>query len=386
MSNYLTNDQIHDLVKALSQAGFCTLETRDDLLIGIHRGFALNLEERRTVWAQITKDLDTLSSTPYLLGDEVPLKTWLENGLYLLRSSARPEQALFQETLNQVAASSEAILAQVHGTSIQAPAGTELEQIIHRDDLLAYTWLTGAFEAGKAVARLTVPRYEAGQAIVNPGSGRPVLYRGTGWLIGPQHLITNHHVVNARSESEPDAAEPDLRLQAQHTTVQFDYDCEGAEGETAGVEELAAWSVRDAQPPLDFAILKLNAPSSRRPLTLAPSVLAHVIGAIFPANIIQHPQGNPKALGIRNNLVSSLEPWEVRYFTDTMQGSSGSPVCNDAWQVIALHRATKFLNVALNFQGKTTAWVNRGVRIDRLVEHLKQNTPALWAEIKAVVV
>jgi V8-like Glu-specific endopeptidase len=81
-----------------------------------------------------------------------------------------------------------------------------------------------------------------------------------------------------------------------------------------------------------------------------------------------------------------LEEWELRYFTDTEPGSSGSPVCNDNWQVIALHRATKYMHKNLNFQGKGTAYVNRGVRIDRIIAHLQEHHPSLWTAMKAKIV
>ena len=67
----------------------------------------------------------------------------------------------------------------------------------------------------------------------------------------------------------------------------------------------------------------------------------------------------------------------MRYFTDTLRGSSGSPVCNDLWQVLALHRAEYRMTQAVEFQGKTTAWANRGVRIDKIIEHLPEKHPGL---------
>jgi hypothetical protein len=60
-------------------------------------------------------------------------------------------------------------------------------------------------------------------------------------------------------------------------------------------------------------------------------------------------------------------------------------VCNDLWQAVALHRAEHRLAGATNFQGKETAWVNRGVRLDVIVAHLKSTHPDLWSEIGATV-
>jgi len=54
-------------------------------------------------------------------------------------------------------------------------------------------------------------------------------------------------------------------------------------------------------------------------------------------NIIHHPGGDFKQLSIRENLLVQKLPKTIWYKTDTAQGSSGSPVFNDQWQVVALH-------------------------------------------------
>ncbi len=387
MPFYLDVEQIQKLTDAILSSGLNNTAGREELLIGINPGFVAQLPLRSTTLYQIQSDVAFMNGVSYLKGDEVPLKIWLGNAVHSLRRSFRPEQDLFQEMLNRVAAESDVRILQAKGqTSVPDEAG-HLEQIIHQDDLLPIGWLMGALAVSKAVARLVVTRYEQGQPAINPTSGQPIRYKGTGWLIGKQYLITNHHVINARSEGELNAPEVDLRKQAENTKIQFDYDGEGIEGEKpeAEVETLSAWVELNATPCLDFAILKLKDPSAKTSLTLAPKAVQQMEKGTFPVNIIQHPGGNPKSMGIRNNLVSSLEELELRYFTDTMQGSSGSPVCNDAWQVVALHRATKYLYKNLMFQGKPTAWVNRGVRIDRIIDHLMKNHPELWTAIGATV-
>jgi V8-like Glu-specific endopeptidase len=386
MSNYLPVEQIHKLTDAILSGGLSTPDARDDLLAGINRGYVVALPVRHSILDQIRSDLNEMNGVPYLLGNEVPLKIWLANAVHRLRASVRPEQALFQQALNDVAAKSEAIIAEAEGIAPVLAGAGQLEQIIHEDDLLAYRWLKGALAVGASVARLVVPRYEFGQVVSLPGVTEPIQSKGTGWLIGKQYLITNHHVINARSESEPLAEEADLKMQAENTIVEFGYDELGVSVPPAPVESLAAWVPWSATPPLDYAILKLKEPSSQTPLTLAPKALEQAAKNILPVNIIQHPRGNPKALGIRNNLVSSLEEWELRYFTDTDHGSSGSPVCNDDWRVIALHRANKYLHKDVNFQGKPTAYVNRGVRIDRIIADLQKSHPDLWTAIGATVV
>ncbi len=43
-------------------------------------------------------------------------------------------------------------------------------------------------------------------------------------------------------------------------------------------------------------------------------------------------------LGFRNNFVVTGTESRLSYLTDTAGGSSGSPICDDAWFVAALHR------------------------------------------------
>ena len=378
MPNHLTPAQVNELADAIVSGGLATEDARDDLLSNINRDYVVALPIRLGVLDQIKSDLNELNGVEYLVGGEVPLRSWLENGVHRLRRTFRPEQAVFQRILDEVASKSIA-------TVPEEEPSEGLERVIHSDDLLDYSWLRGAMDVGAAVARIVVTRCEGGNVVTWPSTGKPVISQGTGWLIGPRHVITNHHVINARTESEPVAAESDLRRQVATARIQFDYDYQGAPEADTQVRDLSAWEIWSNVPALDYAILELAEPSTRTPLTMAPASLSDYQDTVAPVNIIQHPNGNPKAIGVRNNLTNELLEHELRYFTDTMRGSSGSPVCDDRWRVIALHRAEYRLNKPTNFQGKTSAWVNRGVRIDRIIDHLRSTRSELWQAIGASV-
>src|SRR5262249_45874659 len=154
------------------------------------------------------------------------------------------------------------------------------------------------------------PRFENGAA-VKGGAGEPWLMQGTGWMIGPELLITNHHVINARLSDEPNASAGDFERQGRETAVEFDYD-NGKTPVRAVVQSVVASS-----PDLDYAILRLNDGAGRPPLRISPDPVIVQATTYLSVNIIQHPRGMFKQLAIRNNLVSGADQDTVRYFTDT---------------------------------------------------------------------
>jgi endonuclease G len=55
--------------------------------------------------------------------------------------------------------------------------------------------------------------------------------------------------------------------------------------------------------------------------------------------IIQHPAGERKQVCVRENRLIKYTDHTLWYQTDTVAGSSGSPVFNNSWQVVALHHS-----------------------------------------------
>jgi hypothetical protein len=155
----------------------------------------------------------------------------------------------------------------------------------------------------------------------------------------------------------------------------FDYGADETETEEVTAGALLAWDET-----LDYAVLRLSeGPTARPMLRIATTPL--LIGAEPVAvNIIQHPGGQPKRVALRNNLVFQADDRDVRYFTDTRSGSSGSPVFTDDWTVVALHRGTRRME-EVDFQGRKTAFVNVGTQMSRIMAHLRENSAELYEEI-----
>ena len=57
-------------------------------------------------------------------------------------------------------------------------------------------------------------------------------------------------------------------------------------------------------------------------------------------NMIQHPGKDPQKVVLTQNYATAdMFPTRVHYQTDTKAGSSGSPVFNLQWEVVAIHHA-----------------------------------------------
>jgi V8-like Glu-specific endopeptidase len=183
---------------------------------------------------------------------------------------------------------------------------------------------------------------------------------GTGWLIGKNHIITNWHVV---AMTRRDQTLAQLQSNANEALLWFDYYTHAGQ-----YEEVRGARVVSANEALDYAILEVPVPAGRNPLVLA-SGTAWDIG--MRLNIPQHPQGAPMRFGIRENLLVGTDANGVmHYITDTEAGSSGAPVCNDAWEVVALHRATRPLSQPSVVSGRTFSIRNEGVLLSKIVADL----------------
>ncbi len=56
-------------------------------------------------------------------------------------------------------------------------------------------------------------------------------------------------------------------------------------------------------------------------------------------NVVQHPGGSPLKAVLTQNRVAAVSDTRLQYVADTEPGSSGSPVFDRNWNVIALHHS-----------------------------------------------
>lgn len=212
--------------------------------------------------------------------------------------------------------------------------------------LLDIAFLQRALEVGAAVARLVVP--------LAKGKGL-----GTGFRVGKELVLTNHHVAYDGGQASKNVA------------VEFRYEVAFGSSRVDPLELRGDTIDGNADPRRDWALIRV------RPDTPIPDDIPILkLGTATVREhervyIIQHPNGEPKKIGMHHNLVTFVDDDLVQYLTDTMAGSSGSPVFNSEWEVVALHHKWVREDVAaILAEGQRTEFRNQGVRIDRVRQEL----------------
>ncbi|MEV8533331.1 trypsin-like peptidase domain-containing protein [Streptomyces sp. NPDC051211] len=368
---YLPQDDIAQLKDTAVEQGLADPMLRSLLFAGILPKYRGSLPMLPFPGPQVQSDLNHMNQVERLIDGTVPLAIWLKNAVGQLTDAAARD--LFMSALDRVSRDE----AGEPDVAPDLPTGETKEEVVAQDDTVPVEFLGGGALAGSSVARIKVLPYQSG-ALLQPIA---LPHNGTGWLIAPGLLVTNHHVIHARKRTagERPVVDPaDFRLQALGSRSRFDYVAED-DGDT---EEIPAGDLLAWDEELDYAVLRL-APAPPRPfLRVATEPLAVDKDSPVAVNIIQHPGGEPQRVALRNNIVFEADERDIRYFTDTRGGSSGSPVLTDDWTVVALHRGTRRVS-DVSFQGKSTAFVNVGTQLSALMQHLREHSPEVHAEITA---
>ncbi|WP_020105202.1 DNA/RNA non-specific endonuclease [Nocardia sp. 348MFTsu5.1] len=242
-----------------------------------------------------------------------------------------------------------------------AVQGADLERIINAADFLAVRYLDDGVSASRSIGRVNID--------VSSGQAHGF---GTGFLVAPSLLLTNHHVL-------PDAET------ARTSQIEFNYQ-DGPGGAPLSDTKFRfapdRFFLADRQ--RDFALVAVDAPLSElapfgyNRLTAAQGTV--IIGEYV--TIVQHPGGRKKQIVLRENKLIDIPEGFVHYSADTEPGSSGSPVFNDQWEVVALHHAS--VPVAEDVQAG--GYLNEGIRISSILAHLRsQPLTADQLELAAVL-
>lgn len=203
----------------------------------------------------------------------------------------------------------------------QEPVDFAFERAIGKNDSVYSNFVELIHQAKQKVGRIAVKR------------GNRNLGFATGFMVAENLLLTNWHVFKTIDE----VADSEIQFFYEYNTL-------GNPG-TPVAFKLQTDLFFHANKELDYCLVGVN------DLDVTGSPKLRDIGYIFldptlgkighegqeSLNIIHHPNGDYKQLSIRENLFKKITPISIWYATDTAPGSSGSPVFNDQWQVVALH-------------------------------------------------
>ncbi len=225
------------------------------------------------------------------------------------------------------------------------PVGSRHEAVFGTPDFDPFYILPRGVEVAKAVARIHARSPDGATGY------------GTGFLIGRNLLMTNNHVLPSRDmavislasfgyhENVDGTFNPPSHFRLTDevfvTSVSHDYSIVSVEETNADGATLSEFGHIDILPRSGKALKAEN------------------------VNIIQHPGGDYKKVAQRKNYVVGRARQYLYYVTDTLPGTSGAPVFNTEWQLVALHHMA-----IADPDAPDTYRANRGVRISAIVDDL----------------
>ena len=273
---------------------------------------------RRMVRFGLNQNLDVIANTSRLSDATFELIRWAESrgdiaALLVASRNSNPENPALRLVAEELQL---------------APVSGELESIVIKS--VGFTDVE-AWRARMSRAELAVCRIEqVGQGI------------GTGFLIGPNVVITNHHVVEDVVDGV--VGPHDVRLRFDYKT-----DSRGTTVQAGQEYKLASDWLIDSSPndELDYALLRVEGNPGESSVAgqadaptrgwLVPRAYSLIEGE--PLFIVQHPEARSLAISAGSFLRHQTSPKRIIHTVSTIGGSSGSPCFKSDWELVALHRA-----------------------------------------------
>lgn len=215
------------------------------------------------------------------------------------------------------------------------------EKVIGTNNLRSISILERAIQVSRSVAHITIPSPDGNNGMA------------TGFMIAPDIMMTNHHVFKSIND-------------AKDAIIRFNYQID-LSGALLPVDEYQCdTTFFHTNEQLDYSIVKIKgAPGWKWGFIRLMSNDNIDIGSdLF---IIQHPLGKFKQIALSDNLVRYVDDTVIQYVTDSLPGSSGSPVLDDNMRIIALHHSGGWIPEPLT---GNTYFRNEGIRISAILRDM----------------
>ena len=297
----------------------------------------------------------------------------LESGSVLQANDPQLVQKRLERLTRSAVSETAAETGAVKGTVMRGVPGIEpatLERIIGNNELININYLELGIRVARSVGRIRIR-----------SATKQTLGFGTGFMVSPRLLVTNNHVLTGFEDAANSQVEFNIQDDASGKAlipVVFDFDPgtffltnEDLDFTLIAVKDRAQDSTTE-NPLSSFGWIRLIEDDGK--IILGEAV-----------SIIQHPNGEPKQLALRENKLVDLLDEFLHYETDTAPGSSGSPVFNDQWEAVSLHHSgvprrdeagrilTRDGIVWKPEMGEHRIdWIaNEGVRVSKIIGHIK---------------
>ena len=173
---------------------------------------------------------------------------------------------------------------------------------------------------------------------------------GTGFRIVNDLLITNNHVIANGTDADKFSAQFFFEERIDHTIKDV---------VTVRLDPRRFWTSSD----LDLTIVGANFDAVGQPAISSLQISYEEVAVGDGVSIIQHPLGGPKQIALTSNEIINIYDHRIQYITDTLPGSSGSPVFDASWKVIAIHHAGGHL---LKNAAGDRVFANEGISVQAL--------------------
>ncbi|MGZ5473510.1 MAG: trypsin-like peptidase domain-containing protein [Thermoanaerobaculia bacterium] len=198
-------------------------------------------------------------------------------------------------------------------SSISQGADDLLQAVLGDDRYVSLEWYRLGLERSRAVARIGLQKSQG------LGTGFLVRARDVGLSHSGQVLVTNYHVIPG---------------QLPHDRAVVTFEALDGGRKAYGIKSVL-WSSPIEK--LDCAIVRLSSEvKGIEPYPLSAAVPAVKKSRVY---VIGHPLGQTLSFSISDNvLIDHVDP-KIQYRAPTNPGSSGSPVFDSTWALLALHHA-----------------------------------------------